>query len=173
MTLPGNTVISSTWCTWSTVLEWKWLTQSVQIVGKSIGPPQSSPPLLDERNFPTIPLTRLPIPLLPPPQKRLTAAGASVPPEVKPSKATSSPSTSEWSPLPPPRFREQQDEHPLPPEDSAPLYTPKQLAPIFSQLATRLRSCKSRFDQIYTLGLFVIQGVEYLEKPGESGKSLD
>lgn len=42
-------------------------------------------------------------------------------------------------------------------EGDPPLYTPEQLVPIFTQLATRLRECKARFSQIFTLGMFVIE----------------
>lgn len=97
------------------------------------------PPALNERNFPAITPPRRPIPVLPPlqPHKRLTAAAGSVP------SAT------------PNGFRRQdkdgqgQDE-PLLAERDPPFYTSEQLVSIFTQLASRLRGCKTRFDQVFT-----------------------
>lgn len=113
-----------------------------------------APPPLTSAHFPQIPKPQRSIPVLPPlqPQQRLVAAAASVPSKAQCSQA---PPINQWH-QPPPGFR-RQDNAPLPPEDAAPLYSSEQLAPIFSDLVARLRSCKSRFDQIYTLGLFVIE----------------
>lgn len=63
---------------------------------------------------------------------------------------------SQWPPLHPPGFRKQQGEA-LPAEDALPPYTSEQLVPIYKELVARLRSCKTRIDQIYALGLFVIE----------------
>ncbi|EAT38382.1 AAEL009717-PA [Aedes aegypti] len=63
---------------------------------------------------------------------------------------------SQWPPIHPPGFRKQQGEA-LPAEDALPPYTSDQLVPIYKELVARLRSCKTRIDQIYALGLFVIE----------------
>ena len=44
-----------------------------------------------------------------------------------------------------------------PPQDADSLYQSEQLLPIFQDMAVRLRGCKTRYDQIYTLGMLLIQ----------------
>lgn len=123
----------------------------------------AAPPTLDERNFPAITRQRNNIPNLPPlqPQQRLAAAANSVSLQTPRLQAAPAPApgTNAWS-QPPPGFRRGQDNSKVsdsPPPQDAPLYQSEQLVPIFEEMAVRLRGCKTRYDQIYTLGMLLIQ----------------
>lgn len=98
--------------------------------------PRSHPPALDILNFP-----------------ELTSGPAASRSNPKP-KSSNNP----WlPPPPPPGFRRQQQEGESLPEEGSPLYTMEQLVPIFHQLADRLRCCKTRYEQICALGLFILE----------------
>jgi len=114
------------------------------------------PPAFNDQNFPALSRPRREIPVLPPlqPQRRLAAAAASS--QHPGAQAPSAPSTSQWSP--PPGFRRD----PIiganiPPQEQELLYKSDQLLPIFEDMAVRMRSCKTKYDQIYTLGMLLIQ----------------
>lgn len=96
-------------------------------------------PVLNEANFPAL-------------QPQRPALGAVSAPS---SEARQTP-PSQW-PANPPGFQRQATSEPLPEEDGSTLFTAEQLVTIFHQLVARLRGCKSRIDQIYALGLFVIE----------------
>lgn len=98
---------------------------------------RNAPPAFTEANFPVLD-----------PVRPAMNAGMAPGPEPR--------STPTWATAPP-GLQQQQETEPAPDKDPKALFTPEQLAPIFNKLVARLRGCKSRIDQIYALGLFVIE----------------
>lgn len=99
--------------------------------------------------------SRSSIPNFPPlqPNQRSRTTAASATPQA-PTAPTTSQSTS------PPGFcwgQQRNDSAPPPPQEETSLYTAEELLPIFETMAARMRSCKTKYDQVYTLGMLLIQ----------------
>lgn len=100
-----------------------------------------APPALNTMNFP---------PLQP---QRPLASGTTAPgPQAQQSTSTQWPTIA-------PGLRQQAANETTPVDDGSTLFTATQLVPMFQQLMARLQTCKSKIEQIYALGLFVIENV--------------
>lgn len=108
-------------------------------------------PQSNETNVPPV-FNRRPIPVLAPlPLPNRSAAPVAPKPTGFPPSSQKTYAEASTSRPTPPGFSGQRD------EEQAELYSSEQLLPIFSQMAESLKNCRSKYDQIYTLGLFLIQ----------------
>lgn len=107
------------------------------------------PPIAPRYQVPL--LQPLPLP------NRSPAAATGVLPRSSGQARTFAEATATHNHFTPPGFSGNRGGDPPNKDSTSTLYTTEELVPIFQHLGTSLRSCRTKYDQIYTLGLFLIQ----------------